>query len=833
MRKIRSLFDIDKQYLNRYDAIATEVVNLEDEFKTLTDEELKNKTDEFKSRLKSGESKEAMKVEILATAREAATRTLGMTPFKVQIMGALTLIDNNIAEMKTGEGKTLMSTLAVYYMALDERGVYVVTVNDYLARRDATEMGVLYEFLGLSVGYSDRELTSEEKAQAYHKDVTYVTNNELGFDYLRDNMAFKYEDRVLGELAYAVIDEVDSILIDEARTPLIISGQEKQVLEVYTQVDAVVKNLEEDEDFIVDLKDKVANLTNAGIDKIEKNLVKGNLFDLENSQMLHAINQSLKANYCMHNEIDYVVKDGQVVIVDSFTGRLMEGRVFSDGLHQALEAKEHVKTQKQTKTLATITFQNFFRLFDNLSGMTGTAKTEEEEFQKTYGLDVICIPTNVPIIRVDREDSIFIKEEDKMRYMIELIKERHEIGQPILIGTVAIESSERIAKELRKNGIKPTVLNAKNNAEEALIVENAGQLGAITIATNMAGRGTDIKISPEVKALEPFKSEILEEEINPSGLLIVGTERHESRRIDDQLRGRSGRQGDAGESAFFVSFEDDLMKRYISPMAKVLLEKGGFGDQAISDKRLTKAVAATQKRVESVNYEMRKTVLKYDDVMREQREVVYSQRDYILTTKAISDDVRLIMSDYISNLIDYYQTTKNKDNLKLEIESNITNNINFEFDENLKETLESIVDNEMKNKQEIMGTEDFEQFLKTVCLKIFDENWITHIDDMQILRQSIGLRGYGQVDPLHEYQREGRRMFEETIGIIQRDIIKYVLLSKINTNSEREASMNKLAQSHSQAIGGEKKTIVNDQKIGRNEKCPCGSGKKYKECHGK
>lgn len=833
MRKIRSLFDIDKQYLNRYDAIATEVVNLEDEFKTLTDEELKNKTDEFKSRLKSGESKEAMKVEILATAREAATRTLEMTPFKVQIMGALTLIDNNIAEMKTGEGKTLMSTLAVYYMALDERGVYVVTVNDYLARRDATEMGVLYEFLGLSVGYSDRELTSEEKAQAYHKDVTYVTNNELGFDYLRDNMAFKYEDRVLGELAYAVIDEVDSILIDEARTPLIISGQEKQVLEVYTQVDAVVKNLEEDEDFIVDLKDKVANLTNAGIDKIEKSLVKGNLFDLENSQMLHAINQSLKANYCMHNEIDYVVKDGQVVIVDSFTGRLMEGRVFSDGLHQALEAKEHVKTQKQTKTLATITFQNFFRLFDNLSGMTGTAKTEEEEFQKTYGLDVICIPTNVPIIRVDREDSIFIKEEDKMRYMIELIKERHEIGQPILIGTVAIESSERIAKELRKNGIKPTVLNAKNNAEEALIVENAGQLGAITIATNMAGRGTDIKISPEVKALEPFNSEILEEEINPSGLLIVGTERHESRRIDDQLRGRSGRQGDAGESAFFVSFEDDLMKRYISPMAKVLLEKGGFGDQAISDKRLTKAVAATQKRVESVNYEMRKTVLKYDDVMREQREVVYSQRDYILTTKAISDDVRLIMSDYISNLIDYYQTTKNKDNLKLEIESNITNNINFEFDENLKETLESIVDNEMNNKQEIMGTEDFEQFLKTVCLKIFDENWITHIDDMQILRQSIGLRGYGQVDPLHEYQREGRRMFEETIGIIQRDIIKYVLLSKINTNSEREASMNKLAQSHSQAIGGEKKTIVNDQKIGRNEKCPCGSGKKYKECHGK
>lgn len=833
MKKIKSLFDIDKQYLKKYDSISDQVISLEEDFKKLSDDQLKEKTAEFKTRIGNGESKESLKVEILATVREAATRALGMTPFKVQIMGALTLIDNNIAEMKTGEGKTLMSTLAVYYMALDERGVYVVTVNDYLARRDATEMGVLYNYLGLSVGYSDRELSKEEKREAYHKDVTYVTNNELGFDYLRDNMAFKYEERVLGDLAYAVVDEVDSILIDEARTPLIISGQEKKVLEVYSQVDAVVKNLKEDEDYIIDLKDKLANLTNAGIDKIEKSLVRGNLFDLQNSQMLHAINQSLKANYCMHNEIDYVVRDGKVVIVDSFTGRLMEGRVFSDGLHQALEAKEHVETQKQTRTLATITFQNFFRLFDNLSGMTGTAKTEEEEFQKTYGLDVICIPTNVPVIRLDREDTIFVKENDKYEFMIKLIKERHNVGQPILIGTVAIETSERIAEILKKAGIKATVLNAKNNAEEALIVENAGQLGAITIATNMAGRGTDIKIAADVKALPKFTSEISKDEINPAGLLIIGTERHESRRIDDQLRGRSGRQGDAGESAFFVSFEDDLMRRYISPMIKLVLDNGGFGDQAISDKRLTKAVAATQKRVESVNYESRKTVLKYDDVMREQREVVYGQRDYILTNESILEDVKAIITDYVSNILDYYETTKDEEILRSEIESTITKYIDFDLDGDIKAKLLAKVDEELENKLAIMGQEDFDAFLKTVCLKIFDENWISHIDEMQVLRQSIGLRGYGQVDPLHEYQREGRRMFEEMLGTVERDMIKYILLSKINTNSDREASMNKLAASHSHTVGGEYKTIVNDEKIGRNDLCPCGSGKKYKDCHGK
>ncbi|WOO87140.1 preprotein translocase subunit SecA [Mollicutes bacterium LVI A0039] len=833
MKKIKSLFDIDKQYLKRYESVADEVLKLEEEFKNLSDEQLKAKTAEFKQRIANGENKESFKVEALATVREAATRSLGMTPFKVQVMGALTLIDNNIAEMKTGEGKTLMSTLATYFMALDERGVYVVTVNDYLAKRDATEMGVLYNFLGLSVGYSDRELSKDEKREAYSKDITYVTNNELGFDYLRDNMAFKFEDRVLGELAYAVVDEVDSILIDEARTPLIISGQEKKVLEVYSQVDAVVKNFKEGEDYVIDLKDKLANLTNNGIDKIEKSLVRGNLFDLHNSQMLHAINQSLKANYCMHNEIDYVVRDGKVVIVDSFTGRLMDGRVFSDGLHQALEAKEHVETQKQTRTLATITFQNFFRLFENLSGMTGTAKTEEEEFQKTYGLDVICIPTNVPIIRVDREDTIFIKEQDKFDFMIKLIKERHKVGQPILIGTVAIESSERIAEFLHKSGIKATVLNAKNNAEEALIVENAGQLGAITIATNMAGRGTDIKLAQEVKDLPTFTSEITNDVVNPAGLLIIGTERHESRRIDDQLRGRSGRQGDAGESAFFVSFEDDLMKRYVSPMIKLLLDKGGFDNQAISEKRLTKAVAATQKRVESVNYESRKTVLKYDDVMREQREVVYSQRDYILTNDSILTDVKEIISDYVKGIVDYFETTKDEDILRSSIETTIIKKIDFDLEGDLTAKLIEVANAELDRKLGFMGQDDFDSFLKTVCLKIFDENWISHIDEMQVLRQSIGLRGYGQVDPLHEYQREGRRMFEEMLGTVERDMIKYILLSKIKTNSEREASMNKLAASHSETVGGEYKTIVNEQKIGRNEKCPCGSGKKYKECHGK
>ncbi len=833
MNKFKSIFDIDKQYLKRYESIADQVIALEAEYKALSDEELKGKTAEFKKKIADGEDKNNFKVEALAVVREAATRSLGMTPFKVQIMGALTLLDSNIAEMKTGEGKTLMSTLAVYFMALDGRGVHVVTVNDYLARRDATEMGVLYNYLGLTVGFSDREMTKEEKREAYAKDITYVTNNELGFDYLRDNMAFKLEDRVLRDLAYAVVDEVDSILIDEARTPLIISGQEKKVLEVYSQVDAVVKNLKEDEDFVIDLKDKIANLTNAGIDKIEKGLVRGNLFDLHNSQMLHAINQSLKANYCMHNEIDYVVRDGKVVIVDSFTGRLMDGRVYSDGLHQALEAKEHVETQKQTRTLATITFQNFFRLFDSLSGMTGTAKSEEEEFQKTYGLDVICIPTNVPVIRVDREDTIFVKEADKFNFMIELIKERHKVGQPILIGTVAIESSERIAEVLHKAGIKATVLNAKNNAEEALIVENAGQLGAITIATNMAGRGTDIKIAKEVKELPAFESTISNDTVTPGGLLIIGTERHESRRIDDQLRGRSGRQGDCGESAFFVSFEDDLMKRYISPMIKLVLDNGGFGDQAISDKRLSKAVESTQKRVESVNYDSRKTVLKYDDVMREQREAVYSQRDYILTNDSILEDVKAIISDYIKGILDYYETNKDEEVLRSEIESTIVKYIDFELTGDLNAKLNEKVEAELAHKLEIMGQEDFDGFLKTVCLKIFDENWISHIDEMQVLRQSIGLRGYGQVDPLHEYQREGRRMFEEMLGTVERDIIKYILLSKINTNSDREASMNKLAASHSHTVGGEYKTVVNDEKIGRNDQCPCGSGKKYKDCHGK
>ncbi len=833
MKKFKNLFDIDKKYIKTYEEIADLVIAEEEKYNALSDSELQAKTVEFKERIASGEDKTNMRVEVLAVARAAATRVLGMTPFKVQIMGALTLFDNNIAEMKTGEGKTLMSAIAVYYMALDGRGVHVVTVNDYLAKRDASEMGVLYNFLGMSVGYSDRELTKAEKREAYNQDITYVTNNELGFDYLRDNMAFTLEDRVLGDLAYAVVDEVDSILIDEARTPLIISGQEKKVLEVYSQVDAIVKNLKEEEDFVINLKDKLATLTNDGVDKIEKGLVRGNLFDLANSQMLHAINQSLKANYCMHNEVDYVVRDGQVVIVDPFTGRLMEGRVYSDGLHQALEAKEHVETQKQTRTLATITFQNFFRLYDNLSGMTGTAKTEEEEFQKTYGLDVICIPTNLPIIRVDREDTLFAKEQDKFDFLLNLIKERHAVGQPMLIGTVAIETSERLGEMLNHAGIKHTILNAKNNESEALIVENAGTLGAITIATNMAGRGTDIKIAPEVKELQPFHSEIVGEEVDPAGLLILGTERHESRRIDDQLRGRSGRQGDKGESAFFISFEDDLMKRYISPFMKTVLDSSAFGNQAISDKRLTKTVEQTQKKVESVNYESRKTVLKYDDVMREQREVVYGQRDYILKSETIIEDVRAIINDYTDGVIDYYETEKDADNLKAEIEGTFTSRMDFEIDENLKVNINAKVEEELNHKLEVMGEEDFNGFIKTVSLKIFDENWISHIDEMQVLRESIGLRGYGQVDPLHEYQREGRRMFEEMLSTVERDMIKYILKSKINTNSERVASMNKMAASHNDTVGGGNETVVNDEKIGRNDQCPCGSGKKYKDCHGK
>ncbi|MFV0246777.1 MAG: preprotein translocase subunit SecA, partial [Mycoplasmatales bacterium] len=734
-------------------------------------------------------------------------------------------------------GKTLMATMAAYTLALNGKGVHIVTVNDYLAKRDAKEMGVLYSYLGLSTGFTCREHTKEEKRENYAMDITYVTNNEIGFDYLRDNMAFRIEDRVLRGLPSVIIDEVDSILVDEARTPLIISGQEKPTLDVYHQVDALIKDFKEVDDFEINLKDKLATLTDNGINRIEKSLVKGNLFDLENSQMLHAINNALKANYCMEKDIDYVVKEDKVVIVDQFTGRLMPGRHFSDGLHQALEAKEHVTTNVETRTLATITFQNFFRLYEHLSGMTGTAKTEEEEFQKTYGLDVVCIPTNKPMIRKDRTDIVFAKKDDKLNYIVNLIKERHAVGQPLLVGTVAIESSLEIDQKLREAGIKANVLNAKNHELEAGIIENAGKFGAITIATNMAGRGTDIKVEDDVKKIKEMHSDIFDEDVLPNGLFVVGTERHESRRIDDQLRGRSGRQGDNGESIFFISFEDDLMRRFNQSMVSKLMDSNVLDGEPITSKIFTRSIETTQRQVESINFDSRKTILKYDDVLREQREVVYSQRDHILTSDSLYEDILYLIEDNAKRLEQHYLEPSNEaseEDLNNYVKDFLTNEkVNLKIDDQIAKNIVKLCKKELKSKKDDMTDEEFMFFLQTVNLKIFDEHWIVHIDDMQILRQSIGLRGYGQIDPLHEYQREGRRMFEIMISNVEQQILKYLLKGKLMSKSQRQTAMNKLAQEHDKIVSETHNIIPREEKVGRNDMCPCGSGKKYKHCHGK
>lgn len=837
MKLLKNLFDIEKVYLKKYEQFAIEVINKEEEYSQLSDEQLQAKTDEFRSLLVEGSTIDDIAVDAFATVREAATRVLKMTPFKVQIMGARALVDANIAEMKTGEGKTLTSTMAVYLLALKGDGVHVVTVNEYLASRDAEEMGVLYNFLNMTVGLSLHAQNPTQKRAEYAKDITYVTNSELGFDYLRDNMALHKSERSLRKLANVIIDEVDSILIDEARTPLIISGQEVETLEVYQQVDAAVKKFIEDEDFVVNLKDKVVNIQEPGINKLERSLIRGNLFDLENSQWLHAVNQALKANFAMFKDVDYVVKEGKIIIVDPFTGRLMDGRQYSEGLHQAIEAKEKVTTNKVTKTLATITYQNFFRLYDHLSGMTGTAKTEEEEFQKTYGIDVVEIPTNAPMIRIDNDDVVFQTEAAKFEYMIAYIKERHQHGQPILIGTVAIETSERIANELRKSGLKPNVLNAKQHESEAEIVSKAGHVGALTIATNMAGRGTDIKISDEVKMLSGFDSEVTGNYVDPTGLLIVGTERHESRRIDNQLRGRSGRQGDNGESTFFVSFEDELMKRFVNKNAMKIISMADFGNEAISNKNLTKSIEQAQRQVESVNYEIRKSILKYDDVLREQRETVYEQRDYILDNNNILPEIRGIIEEYIKNTVDYYQTMDELDQIESVVRSTFTNKVatlSLDLEGDLVEQINELAEAEYTAKLKIMGEDDFNLFAKTVVLRVLDGAWVDHIDLMSKLRHSIGLRGYGQIDPLHEYQREGRLMFEEMMNSVEKEIVRIILKGRIQSHAERETAMNRLEAEHNRSVGEKQKTFVKaEKKVSRNASCPCGSGKKYKDCCGK
>ena len=823
---MKKLFNEEKKFLDIYSKKAKEVMALESTMQGLSDEQLKAKTQEFKERIEKGATKDEISVEAFAVLREAAYRSIGLKLFEVQIIGGFALLDFNIAEMKTGEGKTLTAAQPAYVLALFNKGIHIVTVNEYLAERDAENIGRIFKFLGLTVGLNLNEMSFEAKKEAYDADITYTTNSELGFDYLRDNMVVNKNMRVQRPLAYAIIDEVDSILIDESRTPLIISGSEIEVNNLYRQADNVAKALKENEHYEVHLKEKQVTLTDKGIDFVENALNLNNLYNVKNSPVAHAINNALKANYAMHKDVDYVVSHDEVKIVDQFTGRILEGRAYTDGLHQAIEAKENVTLKKETITQATITYQNFFRLYEGLAGMTGTAKTEEEEFQKTYKMDVISIPTNEPVRRIDKNDVVFKNKEAKYKYMLDLIKERHELNQPILIGTVAVETSEEISKILKKAGLKHQVLNAKQNEREAEIIAEAGQPGTITIATNMAGRGTDIQLAPSVKDMPKFMSKITNQEEDPSGLLIVGTERHESRRIDNQLRGRSGRQGDKGESIFFVSFDDDLLRRYI-PVTKNKIINALPDDEPISDKLVSKLIENAQKQVESVNYDVRKNVLKYDDVIREQREIIYNQRNYVMDTEDIIPDCEKLIDNYCDSLVDSYLANDDVETLKEVVYENISNKDIFYDGDDVKANVKKLAHAEFDKKLEEYDYDVVNNFCKMVLLRCFDRGWIKHIDEMQKLRESIFLRSYGQVDPLLEYQKEGRITYEAMINDVEANIVHELCKGRILVINERETLMEKLEE-----IVEERKENTDFDNVGRNDECPCGSGKKFKNCHG-
>ena len=786
---LKKMFDTDRQSLKRYGSTADQIESLAADFDRLSDEELKAKTVEFRNRLEKGETLEDILPEAFATVREAAKRVLGLYPFPVQLMGGIALHEGNIAEMKTGEGKTLTATMPVYLNALAGKGVHVVTVNEYLASRDADEMGELYRWLGMTVGLNLNSKSSEEKREAYLADITYTTNNELGFDYLRDNMVVYKTDMVLRPLHFAVLDEVDSILIDEARTPLIISGQANRSTSFYSRCDFFVKGLKEEEDYTIDVQSKSINFTEEGIDKAEQAFRIANLYAVNNQELVHHLDQSLRANYIMIRDHDYVIDEEQVKIVDQFTGRIMDGRRYSDGLHQAIEAKEGVEVQKETKTMATITFQNFFRMYNKLAGMTGTAKTEEEEFRDIYNMNVIAIPTNRPLIRDDRDDIIYPTLESKFRAVVEDIKERYEAGQPVLVGTVAVETSEYISHLLTKNGIPHEVLNAKNHFREADIIINAGQPGSITIATNMAGRGTDIKLGPGVR--------------EAGGLAVIGTERHESRRIDNQLPGRAGRQGDPGVSQFYLSLEDDLMKRAGSDAIQQALERLKIeGDDAIIQSRMiSRQIESAQERIEGNNFDTRRNVLRYDDVMREQREVIYSQREEVIMEDESLNYVTIPMiqrtidrtvdtatqaqdrSEWnLQHLLDFTQTTLLRDKDSVTIED-----FEGKTAAEIREMLQRLAKDNYNHQKEIVDNEEmFLEFEKVVVLRVVDQQWTDHIDEMDQLRQGIGLRSYGQSDPLVEYQAEGLRLFEEMIGDVEHDVTRLILKSQIRQNLERE-----------------------------------------------
>ena len=831
---LKTIIENDKGELRRLEKMADKVLNYESQMAAMSDEELKAKTDEFKERYNKGESLDSLLYEAFAVVREAAKRVLGLFPYKVQVMGGIVLHHGDVPEMRTGEGKTLTATMPVYLNALAGKGVHVVTVNEYLTERDATEMGELYSWLGLSVGINLAAKSPMEKKEAYLCDITYSTNSEIGFDYLRDNMVVRAENMVQRPLNYALVDEVDSILIDEARTPLIVSGANAvETSQLYHMADHFVKSLDKD-DYIIDIQSKTIGLSDSGIDKAESYFKLENLYDVENVALTHFIDNALRANYIMILDIDYVVSEEQeILIVDQFTGRTMEGRRYSDGLHQAIEAKEGVPIQDETKTSASITYQNLFRMYKKLAGMTGTGKTEEEEFREIYNIRVIPIPTNRPIQRIDHSDLLYASLDAKFNAVVEDVKARYQKGQPVLVGTVAVETSDFLSKKLVAAGVPHEVLNAKNHYREAQIIMNAGQRGAVTIATNMAGRGTDIKLGEGVREL--------------GGLCVIGTERHESRRIDNQLRGRSGRQGDPGESQFYLSLEDDLMKRFGSERLKGVFERLNMSDEAIESRMLTRQVEAAQKRVEGNNYDTRKQVLQYDDVMREQREIIYAQRyDVITADRDLAPEIHAMIRRTIGRIVDAH--ARSKEDEKLEAILNFAKYNLLPEDSISRSDLAGLSDQAIKDElfqralkvydsqvAKLRDEEAVKEFQKVLILRVVDNKWTDHIDALDQLRNAVGLRGYAQNNPVVEYQAEGFRMFNDMIGSIEFDVTRLMMKAQIH-EQERPQTEHNISTTATRNIAAQQASLPEDldlSQIGRNDQCPCGSGKKFKNCHGK
>ena len=833
---LKTIIENDKGELRRLGKMADKVLKYEDEMAALTDEQLQAKTEEFKQRYQNGETLDQLLYEAFAVVREGAKRVLGLFPYKVQVMGGIVLHHGDVPEMRTGEGKTLTATMPVYLNALSGKGVHVVTVNEYLTERDATEMGELYSWLGLSVGINLAAKSPMEKKEAYLCDITYSTNSEIGFDYLRDNMVVRAENMVQRPLNYALVDEVDSILIDEARTPLIVSGANAvETSQLYHMADYFVKSLDK-EDYIIDIQSKTIGLSDSGIDKAEDYFKLENLYDIENVALTHFIDNALRANYIMTLDIDYVVSEEQeILIVDQFTGRTMEGRRYSDGLHQAIEAKEGVPIQDETKTSASITYQNLFRMYKKLAGMTGTGKTEEEEFREIYNIRVIPIPTNRPIARIDHPDLLYPSLKSKFKAVVEDVKARYEKGQPVLVGTVAVETSDYLSRLLVEAGVPHEVLNAKNHYKEAQIIMNAGQRGAVTIATNMAGRGTDIKLGEGVREL--------------GGLCVIGTERHESRRIDNQLRGRSGRQGDPGESQFYLSLEDELMRRFGSERIKALLDRFKLSEEesVIRSNMFTRQVEAAQKRVEGNNYDTRKQVLQYDDVMREQREIIYSQRyDVITADRDLAPEIKAMIKRTIKRIVEGASHSSKEERIEAILnfakynlvpedtisESDIEGKSDKDVIDYLYKRAEEVYENQVAK---LRDEEAVREFQKVLILRVVDSKWTDHIDALDQLRNAVGLRGYAQNNPVVEYQSEGFRMFNDMIGSIEFDVTRLMMKAQIH-EQERPRTEHSISTTATRNIAAQKTDLPEDldlSQIKRNDICPCGSGKKFKNCHGK